>query len=74
MVREMQKNDQTIYICEECGFAYKEKEWAEKCQQWCQQNHSCNLEIIQHGGPLELSDDKIANDAGLRQHLKEKKG
>ena len=53
MVKETEKNGGTLYICEECGFAYKEKEWAEKCQQWCKQHQSCNLEITEHGAPLE---------------------
>jgi len=53
MVKEVKKNDKPLYVCEECGFGYEEKEWAEKCQLWCQQHHSCNLEIIQHGTPLE---------------------
>ncbi len=53
MVKELPKNDITLYICEECGFAYKEKEWAQKCQQWFAQNQSCNLEITQHAVSLE---------------------
>lgn len=39
------------YTCPECGFVYKEKEWAEKCEKWCRENKSCNLEIIAHGSP-----------------------
>lgn len=53
MVKEIKKNGKTLYICEECGFGYEQKEWAEKCQQWCQQYQSCNLEITQHAIPLE---------------------
>jgi hypothetical protein len=53
MAKELRKDDSTLYVCEACGFAYKEKEWAEKCQQWCEQHQSCNLEITQHGIPLE---------------------
>ncbi len=53
MVKETEKNGGTLYICEECGFAYKEKEWAEKCQQWCEQHQSCSLEITQHAVPLK---------------------
>ncbi len=53
MVKETKKNGKTLYICEECGVAYEEKEWAEKCQQWCEQHQSCNLEIIQHSIPPE---------------------
>ena len=36
------------YQCPECGFKYKEKEWAEKCEAWCREYHTCNLEIIKH--------------------------
>lgn len=31
--------------CDVCGFHYKEKEWAEKCNAWCKERNSCNLEI-----------------------------
>lgn len=34
--------------CEECGLIYKDKEWALKCEAWCKENRSCNLEIIEH--------------------------
>lgn len=53
MVKELRKDRQTLYVCASCGFAYKEKELAEKCQQWCEQNQSCNLEITQYAVPLE---------------------
>ena len=53
MVKELRKDNKTLYVCEECGFAYKQKEWTEKCQQWCQEHQSCNLEITQHGAPSE---------------------
>ena len=53
MVKELYKNGKTYHICEECGFAYEQKEWAEKCQQWCKETQSCNLEITQHAVPLE---------------------
>ena len=48
MVKETKKSGETLYMCEECGFAYEQKEWAEKCQQWCKQYQSCILEITQH--------------------------
>jgi len=56
VVREANKKDKTLFICEECGLVYEQKEWAEKCQQWCRENQSCNLEIIQHSLQLEQSD------------------
>ena len=58
MVVEINKNSALLYQCEECGFMYKEKEWAEKCQAWCKEYNSCNLEIIQHG----QSSANVSND------------
>lgn len=48
MVKEVKDKEKTLYICEACGFAYKQKEWAEKCQEWCQEHQSCNIEINAH--------------------------
>lgn len=36
------------YQCPECGLFYPTKELAERCQKWCSEHKSCNLEIIQH--------------------------
>jgi len=44
----MVKKIENKYQCEECKFFYKDKEWAEKCEKWCKENHSCNLDIIKH--------------------------
>lgn len=51
MVSELQKEGVHQYRCEECGFVYRDKAWAEKCEAWCAEHQSCNLEIIQHGKP-----------------------
>ncbi len=40
------KDNQTLYQCEACGFHYFDKETAEKCEAWCREQNSCNLEII----------------------------
>jgi len=53
MVKEIKKGKKTIFVCEACGFAYEEKLWAEKCQQWCEQYQGCNLEIAEHAVPIE---------------------
>ena len=37
-----------LYECPECHLKYKEKEWAEKCEAWCREHQSCNLEITAH--------------------------
>lgn len=48
MVKEIAKEDKKYYVCEECGLTYQEKEWAEKCQAWCAEHKSCNLDIVAH--------------------------
>jgi len=48
MVQEIAKGDKKYYQCEECGLLYLDKEMAEKCQAWCSEHKSCNLEIIKH--------------------------
>jgi len=52
MVKEIKKGSQRMYVCEACGLAYEEREWAEKCQKWCQENQSCNIEITAHAVPI----------------------
>ena len=36
------------YKCDVCDMYFEEKEWAEKCQDWCENHYSCNAEITQH--------------------------
>ena len=47
MVKEIKRN-KNYYLCEECAFVYEETEWAEKCEKWCRENKSCNMEITSH--------------------------
>ncbi len=53
MVTELRRNNKTLYLCDACGFAYEEKELAQKCQRWCEEHNSCNLDITKHAVPLE---------------------
>ncbi|MBI2030697.1 hypothetical protein HYT05_03675 [Candidatus Kaiserbacteria bacterium] len=46
-VNEDKKADE-VYTCPACGLSYREAEWARKCETWCRQYKSCNLDIIQH--------------------------
>jgi len=46
MVKTITKENTELYQCEECGFKYRDKETAEKCQAWCGEHNSCNLDII----------------------------
>ena len=52
MVKETKKDNKTLYLCDECSFAYKTKEFAQKCEDWCNKHHSCNLEITKHAVEL----------------------
>ncbi|MBI2097313.1 MAG: hypothetical protein HYT46_00010 [Candidatus Vogelbacteria bacterium] len=53
MVKIIQKDNKELYQCEECGFQYEDKEWAEKCEVWCKEHQSCNIEITAHAIPQE---------------------
>jgi len=48
MVKVTEKEGKELYQCEECGFHYTDLEWAEKCEKWCGEHHSCNIEITSH--------------------------
>jgi len=48
MVTIIQKENKKLYKCLECNLFYEEKKWAEKCEKWCRENQSCNLDIISH--------------------------
>jgi len=37
-----------IYQYDICKMHFKDKHWAEKCEAWCKNNNSCNLEVIKH--------------------------
>ena len=37
-----------LYQCEICKLFYKNKILAKKCESWCKENKSCNLNIIKH--------------------------
>jgi len=53
MVKEVKKEGLTFYICEECGLAYKERIWAEKCEKFCSEHHACSLEITSHAVEMD---------------------
>jgi len=43
------KKINSIYLkCEKCHLSYKDKKWAEKCEDWCKSHKSCNLKITSH--------------------------
>ena len=42
----IKKNE--YYQCNECKMKYRNKNLADKCEQWCKKHYSCNTEIIKH--------------------------
>jgi len=58
MVKVVKTENKTTYQCEICGFHYREKEIAEKCEAWCSTTNSCNLDIIKFAIENESTKNK----------------
>ena len=52
MARKIVSGKKEYFECKECNFLYKEKELADKCETWCNEHHSCNIEITKHAVKL----------------------
>ena len=48
MVKEIKKSGKIYYQCEECGFYYKDKKYAKRCEEFCDKYKSCSIEITKH--------------------------
>jgi hypothetical protein len=48
MVKEISKNNKSLFQCEKCQLFYKKKNLAEKCEDWCGKHNSCNISIIKN--------------------------
>jgi len=46
MVKKIEEKGEVLYQCEECGLYYREEETAQKCEDWCKEHNSCNLDIV----------------------------
>jgi hypothetical protein len=44
-VKEKKVNTQTVFVCEQCGLGYSDRQTAEKCEEWCRKTGTCSLEI-----------------------------
>ena len=53
MVKEAKINNKTYYQCEICKFYYLDKNWAEKCEEFCKKHNACSIEITKHAVRLE---------------------
>lgn len=47
MVEKTEFEGEEAYRCEACGFHYREKEVAEKCEEYCNKNNICKSEITE---------------------------
>jgi hypothetical protein len=66
MVGKTEKQNKVLYQCEDCGHFYETEELAKKCEEWCKEHKSCNLEIIKYAVRVntngrELNDNKPKN-------------
>jgi len=68
MVKIIQRQDKELYQCKECGFNYEDKEWAEKCEAWCKEHHSCNIEITSHA--VAVSKDEYTGNGNGKEAKK----
>jgi len=42
------KINKELHQCPGCQLYYKKRGWKDKCEAWCKEHHSCNVEIIRH--------------------------
>ncbi len=45
MVRKINSLGVAYFQCGICKFSYKTEQKAQKCENWCRENKSCNIEI-----------------------------
>ena len=48
MTQEENFEGKMVYKCEKCGWIYKTKNLAKKCEEWCNEHKSCNMDITKH--------------------------
>jgi hypothetical protein len=47
-MKKIEEQNKVLYQCEECSHFYETEELAKKCEEWCKEHKSCNLEIIKY--------------------------
>ena len=48
MVQERNLEGEIVFMCEKCGWYYKDEELAKKCESWCKKHKTCNMEYQKH--------------------------
>lgn len=65
MEEEIKKN-QNLHQCKECDLHYKDKNSAEKCEAWCKEHKTCNVEITKQ------AEENKKDDSNLQSELEKK--
>ncbi len=58
----IEKENKNYYQCQECGHIYETEELVNKCEEWCKEHRSFNLEIVKESVNIE-------NKTNLKQFL-----
>lgn len=45
LVSERKLDSQIVFVCDECGLGYLDRETAQKCEEWCKRTGTCSIEI-----------------------------
>lgn len=67
IIKEEESNNKDLYQCKECGFHYKNKHTVEKCEAWCKEHKTCNVEITK-----EAEENKKDTSSNELKELKKK--
>ncbi len=44
-LRTLKTDGSTVYLCEICGFGYRDAETGSSCKTFCEEHNSCSVEI-----------------------------
>jgi len=48
VVKEIILKKNKFYQCEDCKLFYSDRNYAEKCEEWCKKHKTCNIEITKN--------------------------
>jgi hypothetical protein len=54
VVKKLERNGKSYYVCELCNVAFAEEKWAKKCTEWCSEHcRTCSIEVVQHAVKID---------------------
>jgi len=59
MVRKIEEQNKVLYQCEECEHIYETEGLAKKCEEWCKEHKSYNLEIIKYAVRVSANEREL---------------